>query len=72
MAGLLIHMRSRPVVTGAIKISLFVGTCLNLINQGSALWHGVGIQWSKVLLNYVVPYLVSSYSAARARKALES
>ena len=71
MAGLLNHMLSRPVVTGAIKVSLFVGTCLNAINQGSALWHGAGIEWGKVLLNYTVPYLVASYSAAKARKALE-
>ncbi|ATE67524.1 nitrate/nitrite transporter NrtS [Rhizorhabdus dicambivorans] len=71
MAGLLNHMLSRPVVTGAIKVSLFVGTCLNAINQGSALWHGAGVEWGKVLLNYTVPYLVASYSAAKARKALE-
>lgn len=71
MAGLLNHMLSRPVVTGAIKVSLFVGTCLNAINQGSALWHGAGVEWGKVLLNYIVPYLVASYSAAKARKALE-
>ena len=71
MAGLLNHMLSRPVFTGAIKVSLFVGTCLNAINQGSALWHGAGVEWSKVLLNYTVPYLVASYSAAKARKALE-
>lgn len=71
MAGLLNHMLSRPVVTGAIKVSLFVGTCLNTINQGSALWHGAGVEWGKVLLNYTVPYLVASYSAAKARKALE-
>lgn len=71
MAGLLNHMLSRPVVTGAIRVSLFVGTCLNAINQGSALWLGAGVEWGKVLLNYTVPYLVASYSAAKARKALE-
>ena len=69
MAGLLTHFVSRPVVTGAIRVSLFVGTCLNAINQGSAFWHGSGIEWGKVALNYLVPYLVSSYSAARARMA---
>lgn len=71
MPSLLVHMLSRPVVTNAIKVSLFVGTCLNAINQGAALWHGAGVAWDKVLLNYVVPYLVASYSAAKARKALE-
>jgi hypothetical protein len=71
MAGLLAHMLSRPVVTNAIKVSLFVGTCLNAINQGTAIWHGTGVEWGKVILNYVVPYLVASYSAAKARKGLE-
>lgn len=71
MAGLLAHMLSRPVVTNAIKVSLFVGTCLNAINQGTAIWHGTGVEWGKVILNYVVPYLVASYSAAKAREGLE-
>lgn len=70
MAGLLAQIISRPVVTGAIKVSLFVGTCLNAINQGPAIWHGIGVEWGKVLLNYVVPYCVASYSAAKARQAL--
>lgn len=71
MPRLLAHMLSRPVVVGAVKVSLFVGTCLNAINQGPAIWRGESADWSKLLLNYVVPYLVSSYSAAKARKALE-
>ena len=71
MAGLLNHILARPVATSAFKVSIFVGTCLNAINQGSALWHGSGVEWGKILLNYAVPYLVASYSAARARMALE-
>ncbi|PAL19924.1 nitrate/nitrite transporter NrtS [Sphingopyxis sp. GW247-27LB] len=71
MAGLLAHMLSRPVARNAIKVSLFVGTGLNAINQGTAIWQGVGVEWGKVMLNYVVPYLVASYSAAKARKGLE-
>ena len=64
-------MVSRPVAVNAIKVSLFVGTCLNAINQGAAIWHGAGVEWGKVVLNYAVPYLVASYSAAKARKGLE-
>lgn len=71
MAGLLTHMLSRPVAGNAIKVSLFVGTCLNAINQGSAIWLGAGVEWGKVMLNFAVPYLVASYSAARARKNME-
>lgn len=72
LSELVTQMLSRPVVANAIKVSLFVGTCLNAINQGSAIWHGTGIDLSKVALNYAVPFLVSSYSAAKARLAEEN
>lgn len=70
MLSLLSVMFSRPVAVGAIRVSLFVGTCLNAINQGPAIWRGDGIECSKFLLNYAVPWLVSSYSAAKARKSV--
>ncbi len=70
MSGLLRLMATRPVAVTAIKVSLVVGTILNLINQGDALIHLTGVQWSKVVLNYVTPYLVASYSAARARQGM--
>lgn len=69
--SLLSHALSRTVVIGAIKVSLVVGTSLNAINQGSELFHGIGVEWGKVFLNFVVPYLVSSYSSAKARQAFE-
>jgi len=68
MTTVLAHMMSRPVVAGAVKVSLLVGTCLNAINQGSAIWHGAGADWPRLGLNYLVPFLVSSYSAGRARQ----
>jgi len=60
------HLLARSVVRNAILVALVVGICLNAINQGSALRHGEGIEWDKVALNFLVPYLVASYSAARA------
>lgn len=57
---------TRPVIINALKVALVVGSCLNAINQGPQMWQGEGIEWNKVALNYVVPYLVASYSAARA------
>lgn len=54
-----------PVVLTALKVALVVGTLLNLINQGEALLVGAAISWPRVLLNYAVPYLVSTYSAAQ-------
>lgn len=66
--NLLEAMLSRPVVTNAAKVSLFVGTCLNAINQGPAIWHGEPVEWGKMALNFLVPFLVSSYSAAKTRR----
>lgn len=63
-------MMSRPVVGGAARVAIVVGTCLNIINQGVAIWHGGDIDWSRFLMNYAVPFLVASYSAAKARKSI--
>ena len=57
---------TKPVVANASRISLFVGTCLNLVNQGPGVWAGEPVSWWKVLLNYAVPFAVASYSSARA------
>lgn len=56
---------SRPIVGGALRVSFVVGCVLNLINQGKAVFAGGPIAWGHVLLNFLVPYAVSSYSAAR-------
>ena len=56
----------KPVVVAALKIALVVGTLLNLINQGGRVLDGLPPSWFHVVLNYLVPYCVSSYSAARS------
>jgi hypothetical protein len=56
----------KPVVVAAIKIALVVGTLLNLINQGGRVLDGLPLSWFHAVLNYLVPYCVSSYSAARS------
>ncbi len=43
--------------------ALVVGTMLNLINQGDALFGGVSVNWFKIILTYCVPYAVSTYGA---------
>ena len=53
------------IVKNSLKIALVVGTLLNLINQGESLLHGSKISWFHLLLNYLVPYCVASYSAAK-------
>lgn len=65
MKDLLITACKRPIVIAAIKVALVVGTILNLINQGGRLMEGLSLSWFHVGLNYLVPYCVSSYSAAR-------
>jgi hypothetical protein len=46
----------------SLYVALVVGTILNLINQGDALAGG-SINWIKVALTYVVPYVVCTYGA---------
>ena len=56
---------SRRIIVNAIKVALTVGTVLNLINQGEAFLHWSGISWWHVALNYVTPYCVATWSAAK-------
>ncbi len=60
-----------PVGRRALWVALSVGTLLNLINQGDALFgvggvHWEGVHWEKVALTYLVPFCVSLHGAAFA------
>ena len=44
---------------------MVVGTVLNLINNGEQLWTHHTVNLWQAALNFVVPFCVSSYSAAR-------
>lgn len=55
----------RQIMLPALKVALVVGTLLNLVNQGRSLLSGEHINLTQMLLNFVVPFCVSSYSAAR-------
>jgi len=59
--------RSRRIVINATKIAAVVGTLLNGINQGAALLDGQAISVTHLVLNYLVPYSVATYSAVRLR-----
>jgi hypothetical protein len=52
------------LVIRSIKTAIIVGTILNLINQWEALFGDSSIEWRSLLLTYLVPYLVSSFSGA--------
>ncbi|MGQ0741914.1 MAG: nitrate/nitrite transporter NrtS [Alphaproteobacteria bacterium] len=47
----------------ALGVALLIGTILNLINQGDALFYGASINWTKLILTYLVPYAVSTHGA---------
>ena len=60
------YFTNRGVMKRAFMVAVIVGTILNIINQGSnLLTHDV--VWWKVILTYIVPYCVSSYSSAVER-----
>ena len=62
----LFRAASKPrIVTAALKVALLVGTILNVLNQGGSVLDGAPISWLQVAANYLVPFCVSSYSAAR-------
>jgi hypothetical protein len=44
-------------------VALVVGTVLNLINQGDALFGAMPLNWLKMILTYFVPYAVCTYGA---------
>ena len=56
---------SRRIAGNALRICLVVGTILNLINHGPALLSGRLPGLAHLLLNFLVPYAVATYSAVR-------
>jgi hypothetical protein len=63
----LLSIARRPsVLAGALRVSALVGTLLNLINQAPRVLDGETPSWLHVALNYVVPFCVATYSAARS------
>jgi len=55
------------VARRSLIVAVLVGTLLNLINQGDALFAGRTINWAKVLLTFIVPYCVATYGAVSYR-----
>ena len=49
----------------AIVVMIIVGSVLNLINQGEALFQGAPLNFAKLLLTYVVPFCVSTRNVVR-------
>lgn len=53
----------------ALGVAVVVGTVLNLINQGEAIWHGA-LNWPKAILTYLVPFAVSMHGALSAKRSV--
>ena len=58
-------MLTPATVCCALKVAVVVGTVLNLINNGDRIFGQDGISGWSIAMNFLVPFLVSSYSAAR-------
>jgi hypothetical protein len=70
--GLLGTVFSAASLTKCVPIALFVGTLLSLVNQGSVLFAGAatGATWVRVLVNFLVPFCVSSAGFYSSRRAM--
>lgn len=55
-----------------LVVTVLVGSLLNLINQGDALFGGAPLNWGKLLLTFSVPFCVASYGAWSALKGSQS
>lgn len=62
------------VVHNAVKVSLVVGTLLAIINHGDAIMHmEMPAQTAlKIVLSYLVPYCVSTYSAVKVLRSTDT
>ncbi len=57
-------MTARHTIVISIKTALVVGPILTAINQWEAIMGTLELNWLKVMLTFLVPYLVSTYSSA--------
>jgi hypothetical protein len=58
---------SDGVTRRSFIVALIVGTILNLINQGDALFGGGRFNVTKAILTFAVPYCVATYGAVSYR-----
>jgi len=52
-----------------LSVAVIIGTVLNSINQGDALWSGHPLVIWKLLLTYFVPFAVASYGSYAAYRS---
>ena len=57
---------SGDILKKSLIVALIVGTVLNIINQGDAIFAHEPVTMWKILLTYAVPFFVASYGAYNA------
>jgi len=62
-----VYCVSEGVPRRSLIVSVVVGSILNLINQGDALFGGEPVSMAKIVLTYIVPYVVATYGAVSYR-----
>ena len=62
-----VYCVSGGVPRRSLIVSVIVGSLLNLINQGDALFGGEPVNMAKIVLTYIVPYVVATYGAVSYR-----
>lgn len=55
----------------SLILAIIVGSALNLINQGEAVFGTAHVNWFKLVLTYIVPYLVSTYGAVSVQMRMQ-
>jgi hypothetical protein len=67
LARIFLYCVSDGVPRRSLIVALIVGTTLNLINQGDAIFGGAHLNLTKIILTFVVPYCVATYGAVSFR-----
>ena len=62
---------SWQIARRSLATMLVVGSVLNAINQGDALWSVAHISWWKLVLTYCVPFCVATFGAYSAYRGAE-
>ncbi|MGR3463098.1 MAG: nitrate/nitrite transporter NrtS [Roseovarius sp.] len=59
---------SKAIFTRSVRVAIVVGTILNLINQGDAIFGSAESDLGKAALTYCVPFFVAMYGALSATR----
>ncbi|MEK7266126.1 MAG: nitrate/nitrite transporter NrtS [Pseudomonadota bacterium] len=60
------NQRINKIAARGFLVAIIVGSALNLINQGDAIFGGGAINYWKLALTYAVPFFVSCHGAVSA------